>query len=59
MDVAIDAFVATWMRDNGAVLDEIVALQSDDPRTPVGAALAAAMATVPLWSPSDDKGRPF
>ena len=50
MDEAIDAFVAAWLRDNQAVLQEMVALQGDNPATPYGAAVAAAMATVPPWT---------
>ena len=46
-----EAFVAAWLRDNDAVLSEMVALQGDDPTTPYGAALAAAMAAVPQWTP--------
>jgi hypothetical protein len=52
MDEAINAFVAAWLRDNAAVLSEMVALQGDDPTTAYGAALAAAMAAVPPWSPT-------
>lgn len=46
-----DAFVATWLADNQAVIDEVVAIQGDDPATPYGAAVAAAMATIRTWSP--------
>jgi hypothetical protein len=51
MEDAIEAFVSEWLKDNAAVLDEIVAMQGDDPTTPYGAAVAAAMATVRTWEP--------
>lgn len=44
-------FVAEWLRDNAAVLDEVVALQGDYLTTPYGAAVAAAMASVRSWDP--------
>jgi hypothetical protein len=53
MKEEIDAFVAAWLADNQGVLDEIVAIQADDPKTPYGAAVAAAMATVRSWIPTD------
>ena len=53
MDEEIEAFVAAWLADNQAVLDEIVAIQGDDPKTPYGAAVAAAMATIRTWDPND------
>lgn len=53
MDEGVEAFVAAWLADNQAVLDEIVAIQGDDPETPYGAAVAAAMATIRKWTPND------
>lgn len=53
MDEEIEAFVAAWLADNQAVLDEIVAIQADDSTTPYGAAVAAAMAAIRAWSPND------
>lgn len=47
----IAAFVDKWLRDNAGVIDEIVALVGDDPRTPSGAALEAALAAMPGWKP--------
>ena len=46
MDREIEAFVAAWLTANAGVIDEIVALQGDDPTTAYGAAVEAAMATV-------------
>jgi hypothetical protein len=46
MDKEIDAFVAAWLETNRSVLDEMVALQGDDPSTPYGAAVEAAMSTI-------------
>jgi hypothetical protein len=51
MEEQIDAFIAGWLRENEAVIDEVVALQGDNPATPYGAAVAASMATVRSWSP--------
>lgn len=55
MKEEIDAFVASWLADHQGVIDEIVAIQGDDPRTPYGAAVAAAMATVGIWRPTDSE----
>jgi hypothetical protein len=46
MDREIEAFVSSWLTANAGVIDEIVALQGDDPTTAYGAAVEAAMGTV-------------
>lgn len=58
MDQEIEAFVSAWFQENAAVVDEVVALQGDNPASAYGAALAAAMATVPPWSPKGQDFRP-
>ena len=50
-DEEISAFVEAWLRVNAGVVEEIVALVGDDPRTPYGAALEAALASMPDWKP--------
>lgn len=51
-DEEINAFVDAWLRDNAGVIDEIVALVGDHPRTSYGAALEAALASMPDWKPN-------
>ena len=50
-DDEINAFAEAWLRDNAGVLDEIVALMGDDPDTPYGAAIKAAISSMPDWKP--------
>jgi hypothetical protein len=56
VDEVIDAFVAEWLSEHEALLFEIVALQGDDPTTPYGAALAAALEATPPGASARTRG---
>ena len=55
MDIEIEAFISEWMRKNTHLLEEIVLLQGDDPRTVYGAALQSYLEVAADWTPDRDR----